>query len=154
MNEKKVSSLSYEIETIIDGSPDRVWHALTRETNDWWLPDFHMVAPDSVVAFDLSPGGHLLERHAGGGGLLWYTVQMCIPGKSLDLFGHISPEFGGPAISMLGWKLTPVSGKTRLLTHDALLGCVTEKGAQSLEDGWKQLLEQGLKNFVEAAART
>ena len=141
--------LRYELEIRIKATAERVWAALTEETNAWWLADFHMVGEGSVVKFDARAGGHLIETMAGGGSLLWYTVNMCIPQRSIHLVGHMAPEWGGPATTMLELALVEGDGVTHLRVSDALFGNVSASTAKSLEDGWRQLFGDGLGAYVE-----
>lgn len=141
----------YELEIPIDRARDRVWQALTGETNAWWLPDFHMVGEGSVIRFEAEAGGRLIERHENGKSLLWYTVLMCDPGVSVHLVGHTSPEWGGPNTSMIKFLLEDRDGGTMLRVTDAVFGHVTDKTAKSLEDGWRWLMTDGLKSYVESA---
>ena len=144
-----VQSLKYELQIPIDAPRADVWKALTEETNAWWLPDFHMVDADSVVSLQARAGGQLIESKADGGSLLWYTVQMCVPGKSLHLVGFMAPEWGGPATTMLELSLDESDTGTLLVVRDALFGQVTESTANSLEEGWEKLFGQGLRRHVE-----
>lgn len=144
----EVRAVQYTLEVPIEAPVDRVWAALTEETNAWWLPDFHMVGADSIVTFEARAGGKLVEEKADGGSLLWYTVQMCTPGESIHLVGHIAPNWGGPATSMLELKLEADGAGTRLIVNDALFGRVGETTPQSLRDGWGQLFGEGLAKHV------
>jgi len=145
----ELRSVRYELEIEIEASREAVWEALTEETDAWWLPDFHMVGAGSVVTLDARAGGALVEQREGGGSLLWYTVQMCTPGESLHLVGHVAPEWGGPATTMLKLTLEETNGGTVLRVQDALFGQVSDANARSLEEGWGQLFGQGLKPHVE-----
>ena len=146
----ETKTLSYELELTIEAAPQRVWQALTLEANSWWLPDFHMAGPDSVVSFEARAGGQLREETAGGASLLWYTVTMCVPERSLDLLGHLSAEFGGPATTMLHLALEEVPEGTRLAISDSIIGHVSEGTVASLSSGWMQLFRDGLKAHAEA----
>ena len=141
-----------ELELTIDAASERVWEALTDETDAWWLGDFRAVGADSQVRFDARPGGTLSESRADGSGLVWYQVQMVDPGRSLYLVGHTAPDWGGPILSMLKLALTAVDGGCRLQISDALMGRVGEEQIGQLSEGWKRLFGDGLKRYVEAAA--
>ena len=144
-------AVRYELEIRIDAAADRVWQALTNETNVWWLPDFHVAAPDSTVTLDTSPGGHLMERTTDGGGILWYTVQARAPGKAMTLVGPLSVDCG-PATTMLTLTLEEQGGGCVLKVADSLLGHVSDDLVESLRSGWAMLLGDGLKRHVEVAA--
>jgi hypothetical protein len=126
-----------------------VWNALVNQINEWWLPDFRMMGADSVVSCDASAGGLLSEADGAGGSLLWYTIIMSQPEKALHLVGHLGPDWGGPATSMLTLKLVEATDHTLLHVEDHLYGDLEESTIQSLEAGWKSLFTQGLKVFVE-----
>ena len=144
-------AVTYELEVTIAAPRDVVWRSLVDQTQAWWLPDFHMVGPDSNVSFDARAGGQLVETTAAGGGLLWYTVAMVTPGHSLHLVGHVFPQWGGPGTSLLELSLEERAGATVLKVSDALVGGVDEAGANSLREGWTQLFSEGLKPYAEAA---
>ena len=108
-----------------------------------------MVGPDSVVRFEARAGGTLLESKTDGSSLLWYTVQMAMPNDSLHLVGHLGPDWGGPATSLLSLTLEERGDETVLRVRDALYGQVTDAGAAQQQDGWRQLFTDGLKAFVE-----
>lgn len=142
-------TVEYELEIRIDAPASRVWQALTEETNAWWLPDFHVAAPGSTVTLDAAPGGHLIERTPDDGGILWYTVHACVPGKSMTLIGPLSVDCG-PATTMLTLKLVENDEHCVLSVSDALFGHVSDDLVRSLQGGWATLLGDGLKAHVEA----
>jgi uncharacterized protein YndB with AHSA1/START domain len=141
-------AVRYQIEIRIDASPERAWHALTVETDAWWLPDFHMAGADSKVTLDAAPGGHLIERTAAGGGILWYTVHACVPASSITLVGPLAID-SGPATSMLTLTLEDQDGGCLLRLADGLVGHVSDRLVESLRDGWTLLLGEGLKRYAE-----
>jgi uncharacterized protein YndB with AHSA1/START domain len=142
-------AVTYELEVEIAASPSTVWRSLTEETDAWWLPDFRMVGPGSKVHFDARAGGQLVERSEDGGSLLWYTVLMSVPEESLDLVGHVTAAYGGPATTMLRLGLEATETGTLLRISDALVGHVEESSVNSLESGWLQLFREGLKAHAE-----
>ena len=144
---------SYELEIAIAAPRERVWKAIFEETNAWWLPDFHAAGEGSVMTFDPKPGGRgLVEDTPDGGGLLWYSVHMYLPGQfKIYLIGHIAPEWGGPTTSSLKLAVEAADSGSLLKIADARHGNVDEKHLQSYQDGWQQLFTDGLKHFVESA---
>lgn len=146
----EMRAAQYELEIEIDAPPERVWEALTAETNAWWLPDFHMAGEGSVVTLELEAGGALREDHPDGGSLLWYTVQSVVPGESIHLCGHTAPEWGGPATGMLRLAVEEREGGSALLVTDAMIGHVGDEQIESLRSGWIRLFSDGLKRHAEA----
>ncbi len=147
--------LQYELEINIAGTRQRVWQAIFEETNFWWLPDFHQMGGESVVTFDPTPGGKgLVETTDDGGGLLWYSVQMHLPRDfKIYLTGHLAPEWGGPATSLMSIALEEVDGGCLLKISDSFHGNVSEKTIESTSAGWTQLFTEGLKGLVENGTR-
>lgn len=148
VRELETRALQYELEVAIEADRATVWSALTEDIDAWWLPDFHMVAPDSTVSLEAHAGGRLVERRADGGSLTWYEVQHCIPGAAVHLVGHLSPDWGGPATTMLSITLHPKGDATTLRIRDALFGVVTQDTASSLQSGWRQLFAEGLAPYA------
>ena len=153
MNHAKVEEarvVQYSFRVDIEASLERVWKGLTDQLGSWWLPDFHMLGPDSLVTLEPHAGGRLFEE-CGDQSLLWYTVVAISPNKSMSLAGYCTPDFGGPCSTLLTISLEKSGGGTQLTVGDALYGRVSDGQASSLESGWKQLFGDGLKKFVESA---
>lgn len=151
MNEVRVEgsqAARYEFEIEISAPRERVWKALTDQVTSWWLPDFQMLGPDSVVTLEPHAGGRLYEE-CGDASLLWYHVIAIDKGKSLSLAGFCTQDFGGPCTTLLCVKLEESRGITTVSLSDGLFGRVSEKQMRSLESGWMQLFRNGLKAFVE-----
>lgn len=149
-NTTPASVLRYELEIPISAPRAAVWEALTREIDAWWLPGFRMTGPDAVVSLDAEAGGVLIERRPNGASLLWYQVLMCEPGAALHMVGHIGPDWGGPAMSMLKLTLEDDAGGCILRVGDAIVGAAGGATADSLKAGWTELFSDGLKRYIEA----
>ncbi|MEM6274258.1 MAG: SRPBCC domain-containing protein [Myxococcota bacterium] len=134
----------YELAVEIEKPVAQVWQALIHETNAWWLPDFHMVGLDSTVTLEAHAGGRLIEQTEAGASLLWATVAMVVPQERILFIGGHFPAWGGPATSMLEWRLESTDNGTRLLVSDCLIGHVAEETVGSLEHGWRELFTNGL----------
>ncbi len=145
----EVRAVQYELQISIEASRQRVWRGLTDQLNAWWLPDFHMLGPESTVTLELHAGGRLYEQQ-GDHELLWYTVLSVTPEESLNLVGYCTPEFGGPLTTMLSARLHEEGGTTHLAVTDALYGHVSDGQVESLSSGWMTLFSDGLKAFLEA----
>lgn len=139
----------FELEIAIDAQPERVWDAMVKETNGWWLPDFHMMGKDSTVTLEPEAGGRFIERMEGGESLLWFTVQWCRPGKFLYLNGTMGHEFGGPASTVLKLALEEKKGNTLLKVTQEMYGHISDDNMKNVSVGWTQLFTDGLKKYVE-----
>ena len=149
-----VGCITIEVSVEIAATPDKVWQTLFDEIQQWWLPDFRAVGADSVVTFDRAPGGKgMLETTADGGGLQWFSVQMCLPSQhTVYLVGHIAPQWGGPTTSNLKIAIQEKGDGICVMTiTDARHGHIDEAQTQSYADGWTMLFTDGLKKYVESS---
>ena len=131
----------------IGATPERVWKALTEETDGWWRKDFYAGASTQAFRFEARVGGRVFEEGANASGLLWYTVIAIDPPRSVDLSSQLAAKFGGPALSMLRLDLLPDGTGTLLKLSDLILGPSTDPNCK--RDGWRLLLEEGLKVYLE-----
>jgi hypothetical protein len=145
-----MSCIEYSREISIEASTDRVWMGLVQQINAWWLSDFRILGPTSVINLEGHAGGRLFEEN-GDQSLLWYSVLMIKPPQLLSLVGHITSEFGGPVTSLLTFTLDARGKVTTFRFSDSLMGKVSNRQAESLRDGWSQLLTDGLKQWAESA---
>ena len=156
MNSTTIASsvCKFDLEIEIAASRETVWKLIFEDTNQWWLPDFHVAGPDSVVMFDPIPGGSgLVETTSDGGALLWYSVQMHLPSDfKIYLIGHIAPDWGGPTISSLKLALIEAENGCVLQLSDARHGNIEDSQVKCSLDGWQQLFADGLKKFAEQQA--
>lgn len=144
-----VHSIQIEVEVSINASKERVWDGLVNNIGGWWLKDFYAI-PNSKIVLEPRVGGRLYEQNKEGAEGLWYMVTSVYPNQSMEFTGHLRPEYGGPATSLLKLSLSEENGTTKLRISDALFGDVDEKTKGNIEDGWRQLFGDGLKVFVEA----
>ena len=93
---KPAAIAQYELEVPINTSPDTAWEALIHNIGEWWLPDFHMAGPDSVITFEPRAGGQLLETR-GEDSLLWCSVHMILNSqRTVYLVGNLAPTGAAP----------------------------------------------------------
>ena len=138
----------YAFDVPINQKADKLWSNLIEQIDAWWMADFRALGEGSKVSLSLGENGVLVEKGPSGETLEWYRVQMCVPGKSLYLVGHVAPDWGGPTTSMLKLEITADGDASRLTVSDALLGNVSKAKAEGVEDGWKQMFNT-LKIFCE-----
>lgn len=154
MNSSEVSParcIQFDVAIPIEAPPERVWQALTLETNAWWLAEFRMVSTDSTMTFDLSPGGQgLIETALDGSFLQWYAVQAYFPqSKKIYLAGYLAADYGGPSTNLLILSVVVTDHGSELQLVDSHHGSVDEKTIASIQEGWQQLFGDGLKRYVE-----
>jgi len=49
-----------ELAVDIDAAPERVWSAITEQTDAWWIAELRCVAGDSRVTLEPRVGGHMV----------------------------------------------------------------------------------------------
>ena len=89
----------------------------------------------------------MYEDWGDGAGVIWYEAFAINPPHSLDLRGCLAVPYG-PAFSLLHLELKANDKETVLMLSDSTIGVSTDDGKSKL-DGWKQLFEIGLKEYVE-----
>jgi len=137
-----------ELEIRIEAPAARVWEALVEETGRWWPRDFY-AGPGKDFRLEPRLGGRMYEDWGNGAGATWYTVTEIEPGRSLGLSGTMPAAFGGPALSLLRLVLRPEGEATVLELTDSEFRRPTDKAHASLEEGWRLLFEQALKQHAE-----
>ena len=136
-----------ELEIEIHAPVDRVWKALVDDTTFWWPRDFYTSSKTKGFYFEQRLGGKLYEDWGNNSGVIWYEVFAFDPPHSLDLRGYLAVPFG-PALSLLHLELETSKVGTILKISDSIFGASTDDGKSKLE-GWKQIFEFGLKQFLE-----
>lgn len=142
----------YELEVELAAPPERAWRAITEETHAWWPADCRATDPASRMTLDPTAGGTLAETAPDGTTILWYTVQMVRPGKTLYLCGYTFPEWGGPFTSMLTLTLEADGKGSVLRIQDALVGNVDESRLDEYVAGWTAIFGKGLAPHLARAA--
>ena len=136
-----------ELQVNIAAPPERVWKALTEETTLWWPKDFYTSPRTRGVHWEAKLGGRLYEDYGSGAGAVWYEVFALHPPHSIDLKGNLAVPYG-PAMSLLHLELKPQSSGTTVSLSDSTFG-LSQDACDSKIDGWKQLFEIALKQYVE-----
>lgn len=144
-----LGSIRVVSEVRIEAPPERVWRALTEETNAWWPKGFFARPESTRMVFEPRVGGRQYEDCANGEGVLWGVVYGIKAPHSLQLAGDLFPEFGGPARLLTTYTLKADGVGTALRLVDCAFGVIGEKLQESLESGWKTILQDSLKPYVE-----
>ncbi len=114
--------------------------------------DFYVGQAPKGFILEARPGGRVYEDWGNDAGALWYTVLVVEPPTVLELAGHLTPSFGGPATTTARLTLTEQGGATVVKVEDAIFGRVDEHTVPRLREGWRALMGRGLKAHVERQA--
>lgn len=141
------------IEVAVNAPIARVWKGLVGETTKWWRRDFFTSATTKSFTIEPVVGGRAFEDYGNGGGALWFTVIAIDPPHLIELAGHLSPRFGGPLTSVTTFALREEGGRTIVEVSDAGFGWVKGDRDAAITEGWRLLVEDGLKAWIESGRR-
>jgi len=149
MSTRPVAQTEVLVEVEIDAPRDRVWQAFVADTARWWHPGFN-TRPHGV-RFTIEPvlGGRMFEDWGGGDGQLWGQVNGLETGRMLQIVGDTDKPWGGPSRNIMTWRFEDAEGGTLVRLQHVLFGNVDEQTGASFEEGWKVLMRDCLKRFVE-----
>jgi len=148
METRTVTLEQVELQIKIAAPAARVWKALLEETTFWWSKDFYTSDKTRGVYFEAKLGGKLYEDYGNGAGAVWYEIFAFNPPHSLDLKGNLAVPYG-PAFSLLHLELKAEGNGTLFRLSDSTFSA-SKDDAQTKVDGWRQLFEDGLKQYVES----
>jgi DNA-binding transcriptional ArsR family regulator/uncharacterized protein YndB with AHSA1/START domain len=141
--------VNIRLEVPIDASINNVWECLIKDIGLWWRKDFYTSPKTKAFILEPKVGGRMYEDYGNDEGLLWYTVIVLNAPFHLEMQGHLTPDYGGPAITFLKITLKEDGGKTSLILSDTLMGDVSAKAKGQITEGWKLLFEEGFKNYAD-----
>lgn len=137
-----------ELELLIRATPGDVFAALTEQIGSWWTYTFY---PSSMVQLEPRVGGEFRERWDGGA-IVYARVTRLKPGVLLALAGPMGMD--GRVEGSISFTLVAAPGGTVLALTHAAAGDLPERCEEQYRSGWETLLIDGLKPFVERAARS
>jgi len=140
-------------EVRIDAPTERVWKALVEETPEWWRPEFCTDPSAEAFRIEARVGGRAWEDWGDGQGQIWGIVNGVRRGSYLQIVGDSSKEWGGPHRSIMTYRLTEEGGESVLRLEHSIFGVVDEKTKASLTEGWRFLLHDCMKAYVETGKR-
>ena len=92
----------------------------------WWPKEFFAQPGSQRIVLEPRAGGRLYEESDDGAQLLWSTVVLIAPPRTLELAGHLVPSFGGPATDMIRLTLEASPRGTTLRLSEVLFGRVSD----------------------------
>ncbi len=154
-NEKKYTNMESTVNTInirmeipIKATIQDTWDCLINDVGLWWNKGFYTSQKTKNFIIEPVVGGRMFEDYGNNEGLLWANVIVLDSPTVIEFKGHLTPEFGGPAISFLKLKLEETDNGTLLILTDSIMGNVSEKSQTDLAAGWKVLFEEGFKQYT------
>lgn len=151
--EQPINTIKIHLEIPIKAGIDQVWECLIKDVSLWWRKDFYTSTKTKKFIIEPKVGGRMYEDYGNEEGLLWATVIGIDSPHSIEFKGHLTPQFGGPAISFLKLSLKENGKETILTLSDTVMGQVSEKNQKELTVGWKLIYEDSFKNYVEKSKK-
>ena len=125
---KPAQSYQVAFEVSIRAPRDRIWTALTEETNNWWPKDFFSAENPAGFVIEGQLGGRVYEAWNGGGGVLWGTVVVWSPGYRMTWACEMYPDWTGPGRSFVTFDLEERGLETIVKVQDSGL-CINANQA-------------------------
>ena len=149
--ERATMELAVDIafEISIEASPSAVFQGLARTPDAWWGPPY-VRSEATGVSLDPRPGGLLIERWTDGNAVL-ATVTAIAPERYLQLSG---PFHLGVAHGVAEFDVTPDGDRARLAFTFRAIGAVDPDLAEQFSGGFRELLGERLRRYVESGQRT
>lgn len=134
-----------QMEIVIAASPEAVQRAVVEDIGEWF------VSPENSQGMQLRiepvVGGRVYRDLGDDQGHLWGHISVLKPGL-IEIVGPFASMT--PSYNLVRFRFTESSpGNTKVeFTHQAV-GAVSEELLEGAPEGWKMVLEQGLKAHVE-----
>jgi uncharacterized protein YndB with AHSA1/START domain len=147
-------ALDVRLEVDIEASAAKVWESLTDSIGEWWPAQFYVGSAPKRFALEPYVGGRVFEDWGDGEGALFGTVIAYDVNRMLQWAGDMSADYGGPARTVTTFRLEETeTGSTLLSFRDTPFGLLGDKVLEGLEHGWKWLLVDCLKPYLEDGVR-
>ncbi|MFI4897125.1 MAG: SRPBCC domain-containing protein [Phycisphaerales bacterium JB059] len=133
-----------QMEVRIAKSPERVWAGLTTGVGSWWRGQ---KGEDLGMVLEPRPGGRLYRDLGQDTGHFWGVVQVIKPPSLLEITGPLF--FSAAVLSHLSFRIREEGGGSVVRLTQSVNGEVGEDFITHAEGGWRQVMEKGLKAYVE-----
>jgi uncharacterized protein YndB with AHSA1/START domain len=149
----RVSVLQIDEEVMIDAPPERVFDALTTDVSAWW-GEPHMYDEARARDIRLEPvlGGEFYEDWGNGEGAVYATVTLLHRPEHLRLSGPMG--MSGAVAAVIDFRLYALGRRTTLRLSHRAVGEIPEETQAGYRDGWRTLLAERLKGYVERGIRS
>ena len=144
----EVSTLEIELEVDIAGQPSTVFAAVVDTPGAWWG---HPYLREDAVELTIEPrlGGAFVEVWPSGG-----LVMATITGMRADEWIQLTGPFHlGPVSAVVEISLAPHGNGTRLELAFRAFGLIDPAMADAFTGGWRELISERLRRFVEDGTR-
>lgn len=139
--------LDIAFEIHIKAPPSAVFAGLTEDIGVWWGAPYLQCENAYDLILEARPGGRLLEQAPGSDGAIWGIIQEIRRDRFIAIEGRMNMA---PAIfARTTFDLAEDKRETCLRFSTSAFGAFSEKHQKMYEDGWRDLLDNRLRTFVE-----
>jgi DNA-binding transcriptional ArsR family regulator/uncharacterized protein YndB with AHSA1/START domain len=148
--ESTIRQASIEQTTEIAGTPQHVFDALTAHVARWWTHVTYETTTRPNLSIERHVGGRFFEV-SGENERLYAIVTRYEPAKRLWLQGAMG--LGGCVFGTITFELRERGPKsTELRLSHRMIGEIDDEAAAAYRGGWKVLLDEGLRSYVETGS--
>jgi uncharacterized protein YndB with AHSA1/START domain len=133
-----------EQEVVVAAPRERVFAALTDEVGTWWA---HRFRDGSEVRLEARLGGRFYEDWGDGEGVTYAVVTRLARPEALVVQGPMGMP--GAVFGVIGYTLTDEGDGTRVALSHEVLGAMGDEREASYRQGWRSLLDEHLRRWVE-----
>jgi len=139
---------SIEVSTEIRLDQAHTWEYYFNQINGWWPKEFFTSPKTKRFMIQTKLGGKAFEDFGEGQGLVWGEVIGVDYPACLQIRGNLTKDFGGPVVTFEKISLDKVADDLTRLTYTCdFVGDIKESAVKSLEDGWKDLIQQRFAKY-------
>ena len=141
---------SFTVTTEVDIDIFHAWEFYFNQINGWWPKEYFTSNKTKRFIIETYIGGKAYEDHYEGGGLVWGDVIGVDYPNSLQIRGNLTKEFGGPVMTFEKFDFQTVENGTRLKYTVDFVGEISARSANSLKNGWQDLLQIHFKKYCSS----
>ena len=147
-----LASLHIRQDVDIAASRATVFRALTEDLSAWWGAPYLATGEEARdIVLEPWPGGLFKEVTADGDGYVWCLVEQVRRNRLITLSGRMGMR---EAITAnVRFELEDHGAGTRLTVEHAAIGRLSAETEAEFSAGWRDLLGERLKGFVERGER-
>lgn len=151
MRTARFQSLDIQLDVEIAAPVERIWQSLTRDIGAWWPKQFYVGTHPRRFVLEPHVGGRVIEDWGDGEGSLFGIITVFEQNRTLQWAGDMSADYGGPARSVTTFRLRTASqpGLSVVAFRDTPFGLLGDDALKGLEQGWRWLLNEILKPYIE-----
>lgn len=143
-----IAALSIHVETLLPGTPEWVYDAITGDVSEWW--DHRYTKEPHRFVLEPHPGGHFIEIfNEHGDGAVHANVIWAERGERMRFVGPLGFS-GQPTEIVTTFDFTPVGAdSTHLAVEVNAMGPMNAEQQSALRRVWRHFILDRFEPYVE-----